>query len=238
MRHSILLTLLLLTLFLQAACQKDNTTTMPQDPPPLEENPPIFYLALGDSYTIGESVEIAERWPVQLTQGLREAGIEVEAPRLIAKTGWTTGNLKNAIAEANLQNDFDLVSLLIGVNNQYQDKSIEEYKLEFEQLLFRAIELAGDKKERVFVLSIPDYGATPFGAPNAESIGTEIDAFNAINQEITTQHGVLYFDITPISRQASTNPALTATDNLHPSGEMYRLWVELILEGVKELVED
>ncbi|MFK7906107.1 MAG: SGNH/GDSL hydrolase family protein [Chitinophagales bacterium] len=237
MRYSILWALLLSILFLQAACQKDNTTTMTQNPPPLEESTPIFYLALGDSYTIGESVEIAERWPVQLIQGLREGGIEVEAPRLIAQTGWTTGNLKNAIAEANLENGFDLVSLLIGVNNQYQGKSIEEYRLEFEQLLFRAIELAGDKKERVFVLSIPDYGATPFGALNAESIGAEIDAFNAINQEITTQQGVAYFDITPISRQASTNPTLTAADNLHPSGEMYRLWVELILEEVKGLLE-
>ncbi len=237
MRQSILLTFLLSSFLLQIACQKDNTTSMTENPP-IEETTPIFYLALGDSYTIGESVDVAERWPVQLVQGLREGDIEVEAPRLIAKTGWTTANLKDAIAEANLENNFDLVSLLIGVNNQYQGKSIEEYRLEFEQLLFRAIELAGGKKEGVFVLSIPDYGATPFGASNAESIGAEIDAFNAINKEITTQQGVAYFDITPISRQASTNSALTATDNLHPSGEMYKLWVELILEEVKKMVRE
>lgn len=237
MRQSILLILLLSSFLLQIACQKDNATSM-TEAPPIEETSPIFYLALGDSYTIGESVDVAERWPVQLTQSLREGGIEVEAPRLIAKTGWTTSNLKNAIAEANLENNFDLVSLLIGVNNQYQGKSIEEYRLEFEQLLFRAIELAGGQKERVFVLSIPDYGATPFGASNAESIGVEIDAFNAINREITTTQGVAYFDITPISRQAKTNPSLTANDGLHPSGEMYRLWVELALEEVKKMIEE
>ncbi|MGB0932063.1 MAG: SGNH/GDSL hydrolase family protein [Chitinophagales bacterium] len=238
MRQSYIFILLLSLLFLQATCDKENTTNMTPNPPEIEDSP-VYYLALGDSYTIGESVEVEERWPVQLVQALREADIEVEAPRLIAQTGWTTSNLKDAIAEADLANEFALVSLLIGVNNQYQGKNIEQYTVEFEQLLLRAIKLAGDDKDKVLVVSIPDYGATPFGASNAEYIGTQIDAFNAVNKEITEKHDVRYFDITPISRQAKENSELTANDGLHPSGEMYRLWVELMIEeGIKEMLQD
>ncbi len=235
MRQSSIFILLLSLLFLQATCKKENTTNMTPIPPE-NENSAIFYLALGDSYTIGESVEVSERWPVQLIQGLRAAEIEVEAPRIIAQTGWTTGNLKNAITEANLISNFDLVSLLIGVNNQYQGRSIEEYRVEFEQLLLKAVKLAGDNKDKVFVVSIPDYGVTPFGASNEEAIGAAVDAFNAVNKEITDKYEIRYFDITPISRQAKENPALTANDGLHPSGEMYGLWVEEMLEGVKEMM--
>lgn len=235
MRQSCIFILLLSFLFLQATCGKENTTNMTPKPPEIEDSP-IYYLALGDSYTIGESVEVAERWPIQLAQALQEADIEVETPRLIAQTGWTTSNLQDAIAEANLTNDFALVSLLIGVNNQYQGKNIEQYTLEFEELLLKAVELAGDDKDNVFVVSIPDYGATPFGASNAEYIGTQIDMFNAINKEITEKYDIRYFNITPISRQAKENPELTANDGLHPSGEMYRLWVELMLEEVKGML--
>lgn len=235
MRKSSIFILLFSLLFLQATCEKDNTTNMNPNPPEIEDTT-IFYLALGDSYTIGESVEVAERWPVQLVQGLRAAEIEVEAPRIIAQTGWTTGNLKNAIAEANLDNTFDLVSLLIGVNNQYQGRSIEEYRLEFEQLLLKAVDLAKGDKDNVFVVSIPDYGVTPFGSANAETIAAELDAFNAVNKEITEKHDIRYFDITPISREAKDDSELIATDNLHPSGKMYERWVqEVILQGVVEM---
>ena len=228
--------LLISFLFLQTTCEKEDPQMINSPMPP--ETSPIFYLALGDSYTIGESVEIAERWPVQLVQSLRIEGIEVEAPRLIAKTGWTTANLKAAIADSDLDADFDIVSLLIGVNNQYQGKSIEEYRVEFEELLLKSINLANNDKSKVFVVSIPDYGATPFGAGNAAVIGEEIDAFNAVNKEITEKHEVRYFDITPISREAKENADLTARDGLHPSGEMYRLWVDLMLEEVKEMLAE
>jgi len=237
MRQLSIFTLFLSLLFLQATCKKENPTNMTPNPPETEGSP-ISYLALGDSYTIGESVEVAERWPIQLTEALRAAEIEVEASRIIAQTGWTTANLKDAIAEANLTNDFDLVSLLIGVNNQYQGKNIEEYTVEFEQLLVRAIKLAKEDKNKVFVVSIPDYGVTPFGASNAAYIGEQIDAFNAVNKEITKKYDIQYFDITPISRQAKENPELTANDGLHPSGEMYQLWVELMLEEVKGMLAD
>ncbi|MEZ4883516.1 MAG: SGNH/GDSL hydrolase family protein [Chitinophagales bacterium] len=235
MRQINLFILLATVIFLQVGCKKENPTNMTPNPP-ISETSEILYLALGDSYTIGQSVEEAERWPIQLAKNLQLVGIEVADPQLIAKTGWTTANLKDAIDEAELENNFDLVSLLIGVNNQYQGKSIEQYKVEFEELLITAVKLAKDNKKRVFVVSIPDYGATPFGAANAAAIGSEIDAFNVINKQITDKYSIQYFDITPISRQAKDNPALTAKDGLHPSGEMYRLWVELILEEVKGML--
>ena len=215
------------------ACQPEPQLT--PDPEPVVDAPAICYLALGDSYTIGQSVPEEERYPVQFANRLRAEDIEIEDPRIIAVTGWTTANLKNGIASAELDSTYDLVSLLIGVNNQFQGKSIEEYEIEFDQLLDSALYYAGGDPEKVFVLSIPDYAYTPFGQsrPNPEMISAELDAFNAINQTLTEARDILYFNITPISRFGLEQPELVASDNLHPSGEQYRRWVEVFYEAVK-----
>ncbi|MFM8913807.1 MAG: SGNH/GDSL hydrolase family protein [Flammeovirgaceae bacterium] len=191
------------------------------------------YLALGDSYTIGESVAEAERWPNQLVDSLRKKGINIGKPRIIATTGWRTDNLKNAMNIAQLRPEYDLVSLLIGVNNQYQGKSAEQYALEFEELLATAIRLAKGKKQNVFVVSIPDYGYTPFGKPKQETITKAIDQFNEINARITYKHKVQYFNITDIAREGLKQPDLVAKDGLHPSGKMYTEWVELITKDLE-----
>ncbi|MFO8146472.1 MAG: SGNH/GDSL hydrolase family protein [Bacteroidota bacterium] len=191
------------------------------------------YLALGDSYTIGESVPVEKRWPVQLAERLRMRGYKMAAPKIIAKTGWTTGNLLDAMeTNLNVQKDFDLVSILIGVNNQYQNKSISEYETELNKLFRKAINHSRTREKGVFALSIPDYGATPFGEENSEIIGREIDEFNAVFRKVAEAHNVAFYNITPISREARNNPELTAEDALHPSGLMYRYWVDLIIDGV------
>lgn len=190
------------------------------------------FIALGDSYTIGESVTEKERWPVQLATRLRERGQVVEDPRIIAVTGWRTDQLKKAIEDANLENEYGLVSLLIGVNNQYQKKSAESYALEFEELLQIAIALANGMKEHVLVVSIPDYGFTPFGKKNQEAITRGIDQFNEVNREISDKMGIGYVDITDLTREGLNKPEYVAGDGLHPSGKMYSLWVERILEKI------
>lgn len=198
------------------------------------------FLALGDSYTIGEAVTEKERWPMQLTMGLRNRGMEDLAdPQIIAQTGWTTRDLLDALQKSELRPPYDLVSLLIGVNNQYQGRSQEEYTQEFELLLRQAMELAGMRKNRVFVLSIPDWGVTPFAAGHDRAfIASEIKAFNRINARLSYQYGVQYIAITEISREAGKHPSLNAADGLHPSGEMYRRWVDLLIDRVRrELIE-
>jgi lysophospholipase L1-like esterase len=194
---------------------------------------PIKFLALGDSYTIGESVKEEERWPEVLATELRKKGKTVEKPKIIATTGWRTDQLKKAIEEARLKPEYNLVSLLVGVNNQYQGKSAESYAPEFEELLNIAIKLAGCKKENVFVVSIPDYGFTPFGQPKQDQITQALDEYNAINKKITEKAGVQYVNITDISRKGFEQPDLVADDKLHPSGKQYALWVERILEALK-----
>ncbi|MBL7852772.1 MAG: SGNH/GDSL hydrolase family protein [Cyclobacteriaceae bacterium] len=194
----------------------------------MQAQTPLRYLALGDSYTIGEAVAEAERWPVQLVKRWRDAGRAVADPRIIATTGWRTDNLKAAMTAANLANDWDIVSLLIGVNNQYQGKPADQYAIEFEGLLNDAIRLAGGRKDRVFVVSIPDYGYTPFGQPKQEAITRALNEFNAINERITRAHGVTYVPITDISREGLDKPELVATDKLHPSGAMYTRWTDRI----------
>jgi lysophospholipase L1-like esterase len=199
----------------------------------LVNKPKIKFLALGDSYTIGESVDEKERWPMQLADSLLKRGVEcVPPPRIIATTGWRTDQLKAAIKEAGLAKDYDLVSLLIGVNNQYQGKSADSYKPEFEELLKTAIELAGGDKFRVFVISIPDYGFTPFGKEKKESITKQIDIYNSINRSVTEKAGITYIPITDISRKGFDQPDLVASDGLHPSGKMYTEWVKRILEAI------
>jgi len=190
----------------------------------------VSYLALGDSYTIGEQVEQEQRWPVQLAAALNEKGIPMEDPLIIAKTGWTTDELMNAIIAADLKKTFDYVSLLIGVNNQYRGRSVENFEEEFIELLDKAIEFSGNQAENVFVLSIPDWGVTPFASTrNRAQIGAEIDAYNAVIEKQCRQRDIAFFNITPISRLAENTPELLATDGLHPSGLMYSRWVTTVL---------
>lgn len=187
------------------------------------------FLALGDSYTIGEAVAENERWPMQFISILEQCGVVFETPEIIAKTGWTTDELLLAINTSNPKGPYDLVSLLIGVNNQYRGYGLEAYKIEFELLLNRAIFFAGGDESRVIVISIPDWGATPFAADrDRDKIATEIDAFNEENKTIAFSYGVDYIDITPHSRTARNNQSLTASDNLHPSHFVYTYWAKLI----------
>lgn len=185
------------------------------------------FLALGDSYTIGESVSEVERWPMQLAAMLEAVGSPVTVT-IIAQTGWTTDELAAAIEQAAPQGAYDLVSLLIGVNNQYRGRDPSQYQLEFRQLLAQAITFAGGEPGRVIVLSIPDWGVTPFAeGRDLVQIAQEIDTFNALNRAEAEQQGAAYIDVTPISRQAAADPALIASDGLHPSGKMYGAWAEL-----------
>jgi lysophospholipase L1-like esterase len=196
----------------------------------------IRYLALGDSYTIGESVSPAERWPEQLARQLQEDNFTTAAT-IIARTGWTTDELWDGIQAQTITPPYDLVSLLIGVNNQYRGRSPDEYRGQFRFLLHKAIEYAGGDAGRVIVVSIPDWGVTPFaeGRDRAQ-IAAEIDAFNAINKEEAEEAGVHYVDITPYSRTAKDDPALIASDGLHPSGKMYAGWAEMILPVALEIL--
>ncbi len=194
------------------------------------------YLALGDSYTIGQSVSEAERFPNQTVQILRSQNIKINDPKIIATTGWTTKNLLDAINAVTLPTNYDVVSLLIGVNNQYQGRSLDEYKSEFTLLLNRAIDYAGNKPLHVFVLSIPDYSVTPFASgSNKTKIATEIDQLNAANKTIASQLGVNYLDITPISREP--DPSLIANDGLHPSGKQYKRWADLLAPMIKAILQ-
>ncbi len=190
---------------------------------------PVKFLALGDSYTIGEQVQVAERWPEQLFDSIAAYGFETEKLTTIARTGWTTEVLIDAILAQNPPKEFNLVSLLIGVNDQYQGLDIEWYKTSFKEVLLMAIDLAGGNKDAVFVLSIPDYAYTPFGQ-GSTSITKEINAFNDINKSISKSYDITYIDITPISREGLAEPSLVASDGLHPSGLMYTRWSSLILE--------
>jgi acyl-CoA thioesterase I len=199
----------------------DNTMTFAQ-------STSIRYLALGDSYTIGEGVTEQERWPVILAKRL-----EIAMPAIIAKTGWTTDELLAAIKKESHDKNYGLVSLLIGVNNQYRGYDLDIYRKEFAQLLQQAISFAGDDPTKVFVVSIPDYGVTPFAAEKQpQKISEEINIYNSINKEISLKMRVRYFDITPISRNAAQYQTLLAEDQLHPSGKMYRMWVESFVKEV------
>lgn len=200
----------------------------------------LSYLALGDSYTIGESVAENERWPVQLSKSLTKNGVEIASPQIIARTGWTTDELKTKIVSENITKTYDLVSLLIGVNNQYRGRSVEQFRTEFIDLLETAIKFSGNKPKHVFVVSIPDWGVTPFGGKGQnKTISEQIDLFNKVKKEETEKKGILFIDITPISRQAINDVSLIAEDGLHPSGKMYQQWVEKISpELFKKIKQD
>lgn len=191
----------------------------------------LTYLALGDSYTIGEAVPLSENFPHQTISILEKKGIMVELPDIVAKTGWSTDELMEGIRQRNLLQRYDVVSLLIGVNNQYRGRSVDEYEKEFTTLLETAIRFAGDKPTHVFVLSIPDWGVTPFAeGRDRQKIGEDIDAFNIVNRRIAGKYGVPYIDITPGSRDATHDPSLIAADGLHPSGKEYTKWAEMLAE--------
>ena len=195
---------------------------------------PKTFLALGDSYTIGEAVEPNERWSHQFCDLLREKGIDIEYPSIIAKTGWTTSELQHAINEANIDPKYDLVSLLVGVNNQYRTESIDEFGKEFRLLLNQAISFANNIKSHVLVVSIPDWGVSPFAeGRDRTQIAREIDLFNEAKRAITEDLGVSFINITPISKLAEFDLALNASDGLHPSGLMYAKWAKLIEKEFK-----
>ena len=197
----------------------------------------LTFLALGDSYTIGESVPIYENFPYQTLQLLRKSGIAVQAPEIVAKTGWTTDELMAGIDRTTFEKSYDIVTLLIGVNNQYRGKDPSTYKKEFEQLLNKAIAFAGGNKQHVFVLSIPDWGATPFAASRDRiKIGNEIDLFNSINKKSTDAAGIAYISITEGSREATSNASLVAKDGLHPSGLEYGKWAEKLTDAILQSI--
>jgi lysophospholipase L1-like esterase len=185
------------------------------------------YLALGDSYTIGEQVHMEENFPYQTVALLREQKLDVAAPVIVAKTGWTTDELAMAIREHNINETFSFVTLLIGVNNQYRGRDLDNYKEEFMQLLDQAIVFANGHPRHVFVLSIPDWGVTPFAADRDRAqVAKEIDAYNKAKKEITEAHKCHYLDITDSTRQNGTTEAFLAEDKLHPSGKEYSVWAE------------
>jgi lysophospholipase L1-like esterase len=197
----------------------------------------IRFLALGDSYTIGEGVAPEERWPALLAAALRARGTAVADPQIVARTGWTTDELDAAIDHAAPGGAYGLVTLLIGVNDQYRGGSAAEYRPRFEALLRRAIGCAGGEGRRVVVVSIPDWGVTPFAEGRDRArIAAEIDAFNAAARETTARLGARWVDVTPASREAGADAAMLVGDGLHPSGRQYARWAELVLPAAAEAV--
>ena len=191
------------------------------------------YMALGDSYTIGQNVTEPARYPVQAAAMLTALAIKVNTPDIIALTGWTTRNLLNGIAAAKPGTASDIVSLLIGVNDQYQEHDTTGYREHFTACLTKAIELAKGKSNHVFVLSIPDYTVTPFGsASGASLIAKQIDQFNEINKSVTLAYSISYTDVTTISRTVKDDPEMLSTDGLHPSGKQYKLWAQVLTEAI------
>lgn len=194
------------------------------------------YLALGDSYTIGESVPIHESFPYQTVQLLRKAGYALYAAEIVAKTGYTTDELQAGITNSQLLPRYDMVSLLIGVNNQYRGRNLQEYTQQFEALLQQAIGFAGNQVQHVFVLSIPDWGVTPFASErNSAAIAQEIDAFNEVNKAYAQKYSVNYIDITPGTREAAGDPSLLAADQLHPSGKDYGRWAAKLAAAIQTI---
>lgn len=195
--------------------------------------PPFAYLALGDSYTIGEGVALQQTYPYQTVALLRENGIAVAAPEIVATTGWTTNELSDAMRRHRFLPRYGLVTLLIGVNNQYRGRSLYDYEQEFKDLLQKALALAANEKTRVVVLAIPDYGVTPFARDkNPEKIGHELDAFNDAAKSICAEAGVYFLDISTSFRKAANDPELIAQDGLHPSEKAYREWAEGLAAAV------
>ncbi len=205
---------------------------------------PAGFLALGDSYTIGEGVEPEGRWPVQLARALHGEGFALGEPRIVATTGWTTDELDAGIdaarAQAPIGHDHALVSLLIGVNNQYRGRPLDVFQAQFAALLRRAVAFAGGERGRVLVLAIPDWGVTPFAIAQSRDparVATQIDAFNAACREEAARAGTHWIDIAPVSRERGGEPGMLVEDGLHPSAAMYALWAELALPVARAALE-
>ena len=195
-------------------------------------DPQVNMLALGDSYTIGESVDTRERWPHQFIDELRKLGVHADYPDYIAETGWTTRRLIQEMRfQLDRERDYNLVSILIGVNNQYQGIDIASYEPDLRTIIDLALEIVNRDISRVFILSIPDYAYTPFGR-GSEVISREIDEYNTIKRNIAAEYGISFIDITPISRNGLSNPSLVAGDGLHPGGPQYQQWVQAIISRI------
>lgn len=196
---------------------------------------PFTYLALGDSYTIGQSLPLEDNFPHQTVALLRKKGMLMADPEIVAKTGWTTDELMAAISKRALKSNYDYVSLLIGVNNQYRGRDIATYQKEFEQLLLQAIQFAGGNTQHVYVLSIPDWGVTPFAeGRDRKKIQKEIDQFNATNKKTAEEHKVHYIEITAGTREAKQDVSLVADDKLHPSKKEYARWAEKLSRAIEQ----
>ncbi len=246
------------------SCRKDSPQSMPQstnttpvttpnpnanpntNPIPTQTSPPTIinkynYLALGDSYTIGQSVAASENFPNQTVSLLKAQTLDFGPARIVATTGWTTDELARGITEANnsgiLLSSYNFVSLLIGVNDQYRGRTVDSYKPAFEDLLKKAIHFAGDSAGHVVVISIPDWGVTPFAnGRDRDKIAKEIDAYNSASKQIAQRYNVEYIDITPWTREAASDLSLIATDGLHPSGKEYKRWAERIAAFFKKKI--
>ena len=200
---------------------------------------PLRYLALGDSYTIGEGVQLSDTWPVQLAALVRQKGIAVGEPRIIARTGWTVAELSSGINAEGPKGFFDLVTLLIGVNDQYRGGDPESYRQQLAKMLARAAGFAGGAPQKVVVLSIPDWGVTPFAQRSGrdpQRVSAEIDRFNTVAREETSRAGARFVDITPATRRAGSEPSLRAADGLHYSRAMYGEWAALALPDVYDVL--
>ena len=194
------------------------------------------YLALGDSYTIGEQVRINESFPYQAVYNLRKSGLQISAPDMVASSGFTTDELNDAIEKVTLLHQYDFVSLLIGVNNQYRGRSLEEFAIGFEQLLNKAIQFTGNKTEAVFVLSIPDWGVTPYAAgKNTKKISAEIDSYNQVCEFISSKYKTRFLEITSSQRKDGYKDDFLAVDKLHPSGKEYSKWASVLSSSILPL---
>ena len=236
MKYILLFSVIFLSL-ISCAKKNDNTFQPPvsmDDTDYIPDSSQVTYLALGDSYTIGSSVTAVESFPLQVAQLLNQQNFNMTAPEIIAVNGWTTVNLLNALSTSPpKRKSYTIVTLLIGVNNQYQGGSLESYKTDFTTLLTKAINYAGGIKNHVFVLSIPDYSVTPFASgSDRQKIAHEIDMFNTANKSISLDDSVHYINVTPISREAQNDASLLAKDGLHPSGSQYKKWTDLLVPAI------
>jgi lysophospholipase L1-like esterase len=235
-----LIVILFFTVFVCFACRKEKIMDTPPVTNIISDTTlaGLQYLALGDSYTIGQNVQESERFPAQTAKLLYNQSLTEKSVTYIATTGWTTTNLINAINSQDPPHNFDIVTLLIGVNDQYQHLDTAGYRARFTTLLNTSVKLAGSRPSRVFVVSIPDYSATPYVYASEKSrVSKEIDAFNAINKEITLSNNIAYIDITPGSRDAATDLSLVANDGLHPSGKEYAKWAAMLAPIIKNALK-
>ena len=230
--RNIIITFCSFSFILIFSCAKDKCPLQMTD-----QKKAYSYLALGDSYTIGQSVLASENFPNQTVQLMTQLGYKFKSPEIVATTGWTTDELQNNINNHIFTPPYDIVTLLIGVNNQYRGRAVDTYKPEFENLLKQAIQFAGGKADHVIVLSIPDWGVTPFAAGrDRDQIAREIDEYNAANKLISENYKVNYIDITPWTREAANDFSLLAADGLHPSAKEYKRWSEKLAEKIKAVI--